>query len=142
MALKISYPALLLSLVLLGAWLALASGQLPTSTNDQFLRRHWDNPKTKATNNTAYCRLLTRCRGISRRNNTFVHDSIRAINSICTGKPDGLVTSPRTFKITICRFNPTTGTATGTPLVHRIVVNCKRQLPVRFVRSVRPKIWA
>ncbi|TFJ95764.1 HMG1 2-like protein [Platysternon megacephalum] len=142
MALKGSYSALLLSLVLMGAWLALASGQQQTSTNDQFLRRHWDNPKTQATSNTAYCRLLTRCRGISRRNNTFIHDSITAINSICTGNRDGPVTSRRTFKITVCKFNPNTGTATGTPLVHRIVVICKKKLPVRFVTSVRPKIWA
>ncbi|XP_024069256.1 ribonuclease homolog [Terrapene carolina triunguis] len=142
MALKGSYPVLLLSLVLLGARLALASGQQSTSTNDQFLRWHWDNPKTQATNNTAYCRLLTHCRGISRRNNTFIHDSITAINSICTGKRDGPVTSPRTFKITVCKFNLKTGTATGTPLFHRIVVICKKKLPVHFVKSVRPTIWA
>ncbi|KAG6921173.1 hypothetical protein G0U57_009756 [Chelydra serpentina] len=145
MALKGSYSTLLLSLVLLGAWLALATGRLPNPAKDQFLRRHWDNPKTQATNNTAYCRLLTRCRGIYRRNNTFIHAPTDAINSVCTngGRPisGNRRRSIRLFRLTICKFNPNARNYTGKSLFRRIVIICRNRFPVRLVRPIRFRPW-
>ncbi|XP_074838270.1 angiogenin-like [Carettochelys insculpta] len=43
---KGSYLVLLPSLILLASWLALALGQSTTMMNEQFLKQHWDNPKT------------------------------------------------------------------------------------------------
>ncbi|XP_067404340.1 ribonuclease-like [Emydura macquarii macquarii] len=141
MALKGSCPALLLSLVLLGTWLTLASGQLAAPTNDRFLRRHWDFPKTMNGNNTAYCDLQTRSRGINGMNNTFIHARIAKINRICAKKRTGPVTSQQRFPLTVCRFNSTTQSYTGRSLTRRIMVVCKNRLPVRFRRFISRPRW-
>uniref|UniRef100_A0A8C8S019 Ribonuclease A-domain domain-containing protein n=1 Tax=Pelusios castaneus TaxID=367368 RepID=A0A8C8S019_9SAUR len=152
MALKGPYPTLMLSFVLLGAWLALASGQRefqdspflrpgpqPT-TNDRFLKRHWDFPKTASGNNTDYCSLQTRCRKINGQNNTFIHSSIKTINDICARARNGPVTSRLRFNITVCRFNSTTNSYKGMSLTRRIRVICRNRLPVRYVRFVRNQL--
>ncbi|XP_075768315.1 ribonuclease-like [Pelodiscus sinensis] len=135
MALKGSCAALLLPLALLGAWLALASGQPnPSPSNDLFLRRRWDNPKTPAPSGTKYCSLLTRCRGISKQNNTFIHAPIASINGVCAKKPNGKVTSQGPFKLTSCKFQGST--YIGTSLSKKIRVTCKSGVPVTFVKVV------
>ncbi|XP_042710924.1 ribonuclease-like [Chrysemys picta bellii] len=141
MALKRSYPTLLLSFVLLGVWLALASGQSQSWNNDRFLRRHWDNPKTQATTNTTYCDLQTSARGLAKKNNIFIHARIAVINNVCTtgGRPSigNQRQSIRRFRLTVCKLNANGSTYTETPLTRRIVVFCRNKLPVRLVRIVR-----
>ncbi|KAH1182124.1 ribonuclease-like [Mauremys mutica] len=141
MALKRSYPSLLLSLVLLGAWLALANGQSGRLTNDRFLRRHWGNPKTKVTNNTSYCNLLTSARGLAKKNNIFIHARIAVINRVCTtgGRPTAgnQRQSIRPFRLTTCKLKADGSTYTEKQLTRRIVVSCRNRLPVRLVRIIR-----
>nr|XP_032651274.1 ribonuclease-like [Chelonoidis abingdonii] len=141
MALKRSYPALLLSLVLLGAWLALANGQSRLPTNDRFLRRHWDNPKTKVTNETSYCNLQTSARGLPKKNNIFIHARIAVINRVCTtdGRPfsGNQRQSIRRFRLTACKLKADGSTYTEKRLTRRIVISCRNRLPVRLVRIIR-----
>ncbi|TFJ96068.1 5-hydroxytryptamine receptor 5A-like [Platysternon megacephalum] len=141
MALKGSYYTLLLSLVLLGAWLDLASGQSQRRTNDRFLRRHWDNPKTQAPTSTTYCDLQTNARGLAKKNNIFIHARIALINNICTtgGTPSigNQSQSIRRFRLTVCKLNADGNTYTERRLARRIVVSCRNKLPVRLVRIIR-----
>ncbi|XP_038224970.1 ribonuclease-like [Dermochelys coriacea] len=140
MALKGSCPVLLLPLILLGAWLALASGQLLNEKNDKFLLQHWNYPRSEDSNGT-YCDTMTQCREMyGQEANTFIHAPMGSINSIRSlggtpGKPNKCHrVAP--FDDTICVFNSTSRAYTGTRYVCRIVLDCWKGLPVDYVRHI------
>ncbi|XP_074838269.1 ribonuclease homolog [Carettochelys insculpta] len=128
MTMKGSCPALRLSLVLLAAWLALALGQ----TNDDFLKRHWDNPKTSAPCLPAYCYTATGVRGIPHQDTVFIHEPVATIQDICKDKKEGEETSNNPLKLTECTFK--VGIASGKESNSKITVECKDNLPVKFVK--------
>ncbi|XP_044841107.1 ribonuclease-like [Mauremys mutica] len=140
MALKISFPVLLLPLGLLGAWLALASGQLWNEKNDKFLLKHWNYPRSEDSNGT-YCDTMMQSREMyGQEANTFIHAPIGAINSICNlggtpGKPNERH-SVAPFDITVCAFNSTGHTYAGTRYVRRIVLDCRKGVPIDYVRHI------
>ncbi|XP_075768190.1 ribonuclease-like [Pelodiscus sinensis] len=159
MALRGSCPTLLLALALLGAWLALASGQRPKGTYDMFLRRHWDNPKTPVNSSivkpkfsvvifplpSPYCDLQTRARGIQ-GSNIFIHERLAVISSLCKkgGRPlpRGRRISKRPLSLTLCKTFPMGQGYTEKSASRRIVVVCRNKRPVRLLRVVRPSSWA
>ncbi|XP_067404404.1 ribonuclease-like [Emydura macquarii macquarii] len=129
-------PALLLTLVLLAASLALSSGQSCVEKNRIFQKHHVDFPPVRLPLNR-YCDRLMRIRQIhGKLLNTFIHAPNPRINSVCSGGGDpilgGLRRSKANFLTTTCRFNPRTRSYTGRGLSQRIIIRCCNGLPVYY----------
>ncbi|XP_074838909.1 ribonuclease-like [Carettochelys insculpta] len=138
MALKGSCSVLLLPLVLLGAWLAIA--QPLEQENDNFLLKHWDDPRSEDMNGT-YCDAMMRRRELyGQANNTFIHAPVGSINSICTlGGQPGLPNerhSVAAFDITVCAFNSSSRAYDEMRYRRRIVLACMEGLAVGYVRHI------
>ncbi|KAG6923028.1 hypothetical protein G0U57_000144 [Chelydra serpentina] len=140
MALRGPRPALLLTLALLAACVALTIGSRWNPLNDIFRKEHVDFPKTVATNNNAYCNKMMWSRVMYwKYSNTFIHSSNEEINKVCT--TDGVASGPykfeskNPFNITICTFNPWSISYTGVSVSEKIVISCWNALPVFYVKN-------
>ncbi|TFJ99636.1 Ribonuclease [Platysternon megacephalum] len=143
MALRGPCPALLLPLILLAACLVLASGQPWIEPNFMFLRKHVDYPKTNAPNANAYCNMMMQIRGIyGKAVNTFIHEPVSKINSICkeggTPKIGGLRESKVEFSITQCVFepNPLSISYIGIVKNRKIIIGCWNLYPVYYLEQI------
>uniref|UniRef100_A0A8C3XLQ6 Ribonuclease A-domain domain-containing protein n=1 Tax=Chelydra serpentina TaxID=8475 RepID=A0A8C3XLQ6_CHESE len=145
MALRGPCPSLLLPLVLLATCLALASGQPWIELNFNFIRKHVDFPKTKAPNPNAYCNTMMLNRGLyGKAVNTFIHEPVSKINSICSGegtpKIGGLYESKNLFSITQCIFDPKPNSVSflyiGKEKKMKIIVGCWNRYPVYYLEQI------
>ncbi|XP_067404377.1 ribonuclease-like [Emydura macquarii macquarii] len=137
MAPKGPRPALLLTLGLLAACLALASGQTWVELNKIFLKHHVDYPRTRVPNPRNYCNVMMKARGLYWTPvNTFMHAPIQSINSICSvnGTPlgGGLHQSKASIPVTTCRYSPKGGFYTTNTISRKIVIGCWNKLAVYF----------
>ncbi|XP_067414472.1 ribonuclease-like [Emydura macquarii macquarii] len=136
MAKRGPHPALLLTLVLLAASLALSSGQSCVEKNKIFQKHHVDNPLLSILP-TPYCNWMMRRREIYRKPlNTFINAPIPSINNVCSGggtpSGNGLRRSKFRFHTISCRFNPRTRSYTGRGVSRRILIRCCIGLPVYY----------
>ncbi|XP_067409131.1 ribonuclease-like [Emydura macquarii macquarii] len=136
MAMRGSRPALLLTLVLLAASLALSSSQSCAEKNRIFQKHHVDFPPVRPPLNR-YCDRLMRIRQIyGKLLNTFIHAPISKINSVCSGGgdpiPGGLRRSKANFLTTTCQYDPRTRSYTGRGVSQRIIIRCCKGLPVDY----------
>ncbi|KAG6921417.1 hypothetical protein G0U57_007882 [Chelydra serpentina] len=143
MALRGPCPSLLLPLVLLAACLALSSGQTCIELNFNCYRKHLDFPKTPAPNPNAYCNTMMPSRGLyGKAVNTFIHDPVKNINSICSGKGKpkigGLYESNELFTITQCVFDPKplSFSYIGKEKKMKIIVGCWNEKPVYYLEQI------
>ncbi|XP_029769218.1 ribonuclease-like [Terrapene carolina triunguis] len=134
-------PAVLLTLALLAACVALTLGQRWNPLNDMFRKNNVDYPKTVATNNNAYCNRMMWDRVMYwKYTNTFIHATAENISKVCT--TDGVVSGPNQyqstspFNITTCTFNPWSISYTGISAEQKIIISCWSGLPVLYVKSI------
>ncbi|XP_067404328.1 ribonuclease-like [Emydura macquarii macquarii] len=131
-------PALLLTLGLLAACLALASGQTWVELNKIFLNHHVDYPRSSPPIIGSYCDFEMRGRGLYwTQVNTFIEAPSEAINSICSenGTPlgGGLHQSKAFIPVNTCRYDPQTDSYPHDEFVSRkIVIGCWNKLAVYF----------
>ncbi|KAG6922819.1 hypothetical protein G0U57_000941 [Chelydra serpentina] len=143
MALRGPCPSLLLPLVLLAACLVLASGHSCIEQNFNFIRKHVDFPKTPPPNPNAYCNIMMIYRGLyGKAVNTFIHDPVSKINSICSGKGKpkigGLYESNELFSITQCIFDPKSLSFSyiGKEKKMKIIVGCWNEIAVYYLEQI------
>ncbi|XP_067404391.1 ribonuclease-like [Emydura macquarii macquarii] len=138
MATRGSRPALLLTLVLLAASLALSRGETRNLLNNIFNQHHVDNPKTPASDDNAYCDMMMWNRSIYwKLVNTFIHKPKKNINKVCSlgGTPilGDLRRSNAVFPTTQCTYNPLTWSFQGRPISKQIVITCWNRLPATYL---------
>ncbi|XP_067420085.1 ribonuclease-like [Emydura macquarii macquarii] len=131
-------PTLLLTLGLLAACLALASGQAWAELHKIFLKHHVDYPRPSPPFIGSYCDFVMRERGLyGTQVNTFIHEPSQSINSICLGNGTplggGLYQSKAFIPITTCRYRRQTGSYPNDEFDSRkIVIGCWNRLAVYF----------
>ncbi|XP_067404365.1 ribonuclease-like [Emydura macquarii macquarii] len=130
-------PTLLLTLGLLAACLALASGQTWVEVNKIFRKHHVNYPRTPVPNPSSYCNVTMKARGLYWTPvNTFIHAPIQSINSICsvngTSRGGGLYESKAFITVTTCRYNPKGSSYSMTYLSRKIIIGCWNKLAVYF----------
>ncbi|XP_044840649.1 ribonuclease-like [Mauremys mutica] len=144
MALRGPRPALLLPLALLAACLVLASGQPWVEANFKFFFKHVDYLKTRAPNPNAYCNKMMQIKGLYGMQivNTFIHEPVSKINSICKdgGTPiiGGLRESKVEFNTTLCIFKPDTLSISyvGVEKKRKIIVGCWSLYPAYYLEQL------
>ncbi|XP_075768150.1 ribonuclease-like [Pelodiscus sinensis] len=121
-------PSLLLSLALLAASLALASGFPCLLKRHVFRRNHVDFPQTQAPNANTYCNERMKAVKLCKETaHTFIHAPVRIIDSVCKKgtlvQPD-LVKSQDSFPVTTCVYLPASGSYIGKSYSRQIVLRC------------------
>ncbi|KAM7149920.1 ribonuclease [Macrochelys suwanniensis] len=136
---------LLLLLVWLVTWLALARGE---TRNEKFLRQHVDYPKSSAPDSRTYCNQMMQRRGMTspvcKFTNTFVHASADTITTVCgsggTPASGDLRDSNASFSLTTCQLQggsqkpPCNYNANAS--TQRIRIACGGGLPVHYDKSI------
>ncbi|XP_034642577.1 ribonuclease-like [Trachemys scripta elegans] len=138
MAMRRPHLRLLLPLVLLAAYLALASGTPWTRLKNRFRKHHVDFPQSPANFPNSYCEMMMWKRGIYRTFiNTFIHAPMRSIKRVCSVGgihiSTGLRKSIFHFSVTTCRYSPQIGSYIEENYSRHIVIGCWNRLPVLYV---------
>ncbi|XP_043352091.1 LOW QUALITY PROTEIN: ribonuclease pancreatic beta-type-like [Dermochelys coriacea] len=115
-----------------------ASGQPCVTQNRIFNKRQVDYPRTPAQNPGTYGNTMMKKQGIyGKILNTFIHEPIPIVNSVCFGGGipimGGLHTSKAVFPTTQCRYNLPIHAYTGTPMSRKFVICCCKGLPLLLV---------